>query len=339
MTPAVAMATPQGSLVALATIMGHRADGRCPMRRARRGLWMVGAWLTAMAAACGPSGSSGGAADQDGRPGVVCTTAMVGDVVAGVGGDLVGVRVLMGPGVDPHLYRPTRSDIAAIMSADRSVLNGHMLEGKMSETLGRAASGARRSGRSPSVCLRSTCSSRTRAAARPIRTSGWTGRLVRDDPDREGRSEAILPGESERLAGQAVAYAAEIDRLHATHSACSRRSRRCRILVTSHDASATSGGGTGSRSWASRESQRSPRRACGMERIIELLVSRRIGAVFVETTVSDRNIRAAIEGAAARHTVVVGVRSSPTRWALGTYEDLHRDDRSQRDGGRAGARR
>lgn len=298
------------------------------MRRARRGLWMVGAWLTAMAAACGPSGSSGGAADQDGRPGVVCTTAMVGDVVAGVGGDLVGVRVLMGPGVDPHLYRPTRSDVAAIMSADAVFLNGHMLEGKMSETLGRAASGGKAvwaiAERVPPEHLLE--SDEGGGAFDPhvwMDPVAWSATI----PIVRGALEAILPGESERLAGQAVAYAAEIDRLHAyAQRVLSTIPAERRILVTSHDAFGYFGRRYGLEvvgiQGISTESEAGVR---DVERIIELLVSRRIGAVFVETTVSDRNIRALIEGAAARgHTVVVGgALFSDAMGAPGTYEGTY----------------
>ena len=46
-----------------------------------------------------------------------------------------------------------------------------------------------------------------------------------------------------------------------------------------------------------------------MNQLVELVVQRHIPAVFVETSVSDRNVTALIEGAAARgHVVRLGGR-------------------------------
>ena len=58
---------------------------------------------------------------------------------------------------------------------------------------------------------------------------------------------------------------------------------------------------------------------------MDLLVARKVGAVFVETSVSDRNIRALIEGAAARgHEVRVGGEVfSDAMGPDGTYEGTY----------------
>ena len=66
----------------------------------------------------------------------------------------------------------------------------------------------------------------------------------------------------------------------------------------------------------------------GLNRIgelVDLIVNRQIGAVFVESSVSDRNIRALIEGAAARgHEVVVGGELfSDAMGVEGTYEGTY----------------
>ena len=59
--------------------------------------------------------------------------------------------------------------------------------------------------------------------------------------------------------------------------------------------------------------------------VVEELVSRKISAVFVETSVADRNIRAVIEGAAALgHTVVIGGELfSDAMGRPGTYEGTY----------------
>ena len=66
---------------------------------------------------------------------VVATTGMIADVTRRIGGDLVSVKALMGPGVDPHSYRQTRTDILAMARADLVLWNGLYLEAQMEEFL------------------------------------------------------------------------------------------------------------------------------------------------------------------------------------------------------------
>src|SRR5688500_18059614 len=65
---------------------------------------------------------------------VVTTCAMVTDIVREVAGDKADVAGLMGEGVDPHLYKPTRDDVAELLDADVVFYSGLMLEGRMSDT-------------------------------------------------------------------------------------------------------------------------------------------------------------------------------------------------------------
>lgn len=62
-----------------------------------------------------------------------------------------------------------------------------------------------------------------------------------------------------------------------------------------------------------------------MSELVDLLVDRKIGAVFVESSVSDRNIRALIEGAAAKgHTVTIGGELfSDAMGVPGSYEGTY----------------
>src|SRR3546814_9708889 len=79
------------------------------------------------------------AARADTKPAwtIVTTTAQVGDIVRNIARDLATVESIMGPGVDPHLYRPTRSDIARLVRADIVFYNGLHLEGQMGDVLDR----------------------------------------------------------------------------------------------------------------------------------------------------------------------------------------------------------
>jgi manganese/zinc/iron transport system substrate-binding protein len=64
---------------------------------------------------------------------VVTTTTMVTDLVTQIGGDRIAVSGLMGAGVDPHLYKPTASDVSRLQRAQVIFYNGLHLEGRMAE--------------------------------------------------------------------------------------------------------------------------------------------------------------------------------------------------------------
>ena len=66
---------------------------------------------------------------------VVCTTGIIADAVEELlrGQDSISVSALMGPGVDPHLYKASQGDIKKLMEADLIIYNGLHLEGKMNE--------------------------------------------------------------------------------------------------------------------------------------------------------------------------------------------------------------
>jgi manganese/zinc/iron transport system substrate-binding protein len=75
---------------------------------------------------------------------VVSTTAMVNDLVKRVGGAEVDAEVLMGPGVDPHLYKATAADMLRLNRADVVFYNGLLLEGKMTDVFTRMAKSGKR---------------------------------------------------------------------------------------------------------------------------------------------------------------------------------------------------
>jgi manganese/zinc/iron transport system substrate-binding protein len=70
---------------------------------------------------------------------VVATTGMVADLVRHTGGERVEVQQLMGPGVDPHLYKPTAGDAARLAKADAIFYNGLNLEGRLGDLFTRLA--------------------------------------------------------------------------------------------------------------------------------------------------------------------------------------------------------
>ena len=75
---------------------------------------------------------------------VVATTTMVADLVRQVGGNRVKVEALMGPGVDPHLYKAAASDVAKLQRAEVIFYSGLYLEGKMDDLFSKLAKTGRR---------------------------------------------------------------------------------------------------------------------------------------------------------------------------------------------------
>lgn len=76
-------------------------------------------------------------------PLVVCTTSMLADALKIIGGPHIQVVCLMGPGVDPHMYRPSQSDIFHLVHADMIMYQGLHLEGKMIELFQQCATRGR----------------------------------------------------------------------------------------------------------------------------------------------------------------------------------------------------
>ena len=69
------------------------------------------------------------------KPQIVVTTTHLRDMVTKITGDRFRITSLMGPGVDPHIYKPTSRDILALSKADIVIFHGMMLEGRLSEAL------------------------------------------------------------------------------------------------------------------------------------------------------------------------------------------------------------
>lgn len=74
---------------------------------------------------------------EDAKVQVVATTTLVADLVREVGGSRVQMEALMGPGVDPHLYKPSARDIGRLGRAEVVFYSGLHLEGRLEEVLRR----------------------------------------------------------------------------------------------------------------------------------------------------------------------------------------------------------
>lgn len=263
------------------------------------------------------------AAAQAARPVALATTGMIGDLVRGVAGPAVTVETLIGEGVDPHLFRPTRNDIARILRADALFYNGHRLEGRMHDVLERAAAQGK-----PSLAVaESVLRSRLRRhedypdAADPHlwmdpvlwgetlpAIAATIGRLPGLNPD---------PSATRALLARLDAYARDV---------LAPVPVERRVLVTAHDAFAYFGlryqFQVESIQGLSTEAEASLAR---IEAMVRLIVERRLPALFTESSVPDRAVRALVEGVAARgHRVILGgTLFSDSMGRPGTYRGTY----------------
>lgn len=249
------------------------------------------------------------AAADDGRPRVLATTTIVADLVRQVAGDEVEIDCLMGPGVDPHSFKATPRDADRLARADLVFASGLHLEGKLAALLERLARRKR---------VTSVADSIPKDRLIEVSAGLYDPHVWFDPKLWSACVEAVVEPLAERVPTgrpQFEAAAAEYcRRLASLDDALQKRiatipeSRR--VLVTSHDAFRYFGRaysldvvgiqGTSTESEAGLND---------INRLVDLVVSRKIPAVFVETSVADRNVTALREGARARgHDVRLGGR-------------------------------
>ena len=103
----------------------------------RRRRWvavlLMACFSVILAAGCGGAGEAG--EGEGGKIRATTTTTMITDLVRQIGGDQVEVTGLMGPGVDPHLYKASQGDVSALREANVVFYNGLFLEGQMEDIL------------------------------------------------------------------------------------------------------------------------------------------------------------------------------------------------------------
>ena len=301
-------------------------DPRIPSRSARRHV-VFGVAGLAVAGGLAVSGALAVPAASAETLSVVASTGMIADAAIQVAGERAEVTALMGPGVDPHAYRQTRSDIASMLDADLVLWHGLYLEAQMEEffheleerkpvvAVGEAVSESQRLGHDdyegrydPHVWMNPNLWSTVVIAVRDA--------LIDIDP----AGEAIYRDNAAAHLDEIAELAVYSQRVLATVPA------EQRVLLTAHDAfnyfGATYGFEVLGIQGISTESEAGLRR---IEELVDLLVEREISAAFVETSVSDRNIRALIEGAAAEgHEVTIGGELfSDAMGAPGSYEGTY----------------
>lgn len=258
-----------------------------------------------MVVGCGPSSGKTGTQDLSERMiEVTATTSMVADLVRVVGGDRVQVSGLMGPGVDPHLFKASEGDVAKMAGADVIFYNGLHLEGKMTEVFEQMSSrsiptiAVAEGGIEEEDLLDSEAFTGNYDPHVWFDVALWqkAARYVADE------LAAIDPTHADTYAQNADAYVAELEELKAYIEEQVRRVPEAqRVLVTSHDAFGYFGAAYGFEVLGLQGiSTATEAGTADVQQLAETVAERRIPALFIESSVSPRGIQAVREAVRAR---------------------------------------
>lgn len=255
---------------------------------------------------------------------IVTTCGMVTDIVRQVAGDHAEVVGLMNEGVDPHLYKPTRDDMNTLFDADIVFYVGLMLEGRMTDAF--------------------VSVGRNDIPVYPV-SEGLDKSKLREPPEFEGHYDPHLwmdvsiwsecagfvaeklaefdPAHASDYQANAEMYREQLADLHDyTKTAIATIPESSRVLITAHDAfgyfsdaydipvQALQG--------ITTEAEAS---VDDVNQLVDFLVKRKIGAIFVESSVNQEGIKALLEGCESRgHKVVIGGELfSDAMGAAGSY--------------------
>lgn len=229
---------------------------------------------------------------------IVVTTNILGDMVSNIVKDKADLKVLMGAGVDPHLYKATQNDIQYLMNADIIVYNGLHLEGKMGEIFEKVKGNkkviAAAEGIDPSLLI---TSDQFKGAQDPhiwFDATLWSTAC-------EYVTKQIAAEDSinaEKITNQGLSYANNLLAIDTwIKNKISELPVEKRILITAHDAFGYFGKaynvevkGLQGISTLSEYGLRD------VTNMVEYIIKNKVKAVFVETSVNQKSMEAVIEG-------------------------------------------
>lgn len=239
---------------------------------------------------------------KSGKLKVVSTTGMIGDIVQNIGGPDIESITLMGPGVDPHLYKASEGDVKTLYQADIIFYNGLHLEAKMGEIFEKMAG---------------------RAVVVPV-SRGIPESDLRSPPEFKGFHDphvwfdvtlwkkasievekALIekdPQNKANYATRAVEYRKKLDALDGqVRTLIDTVPKDRRVLITAHDAFGYFGRAYGFEVIGLQGiSTQAEAGAKDVQALANLVVQRKIPAIFVESSIPVRTIQAVQNAAKAK---------------------------------------
>ena len=242
-----------------------------------------------LVAGCGQS-----ARDGDGTLNVVTTVGMITDMVERIGGERVSVSGLMGPGVDPHLYKASEGDVSRMSNADLIFYNGLHLEGAMTDLLER-------------MNTRVTTVAVTKGIAKtellsPAEFEGAHDPHVWFDVSMWMQAaatiaDALVAADTAGRTYYEERFAVLQDELKALHVYVRTQAERVpeaqRVVITAHDAFNYFGRAYGFEVRGLQGISTAAEAGTGdVKSLVNFIVERKVPAMFVESSVPPRNIEA-----------------------------------------------
>ncbi len=265
--------------------------------------------LVVMAALLGCASETVEDAASAERVNVVCTTGMVADLAQRIGGDRVRVIGLMGPGVDPHYFKASQGDLANLQRADLILYNGLFLEGKMQDIFDKMARGKK-------VVAVADAIEKERLR-QPAEFEGhydphiWFDvALWSETIDAVVRAlSEVDPAGAQIFDQNGAGYRQELLQLHAwVGQQVELVPNEQRVLITAHDAFGYFGRAYGIEVMGLQGiSTVAEYGVNDVTKLVDLISRRKIRAIFVESSVSERSIEAVRQGCLERgHQVAIG---------------------------------
>lgn len=258
---------------------------------------------------------------------IVATTSMLGDAVQNIVQDSATVVTLMGPGIDPHAYKASLRDVKELNRADIVFYNGLYLEGKMADILHNLS-------RDKAVFAASDGIAASSYLIDPNFAEGvdphvWFDvSLWRQAIQYISRQlQAADTAAAAYYSANTAHYLQQLDELHkATQKAIQQIPQRQRVLISAHDAFSYLGRAydievRGLQGISTVEE-------CGLRDITDLVnfvIQRNIKALFSETSVPDKSLRAVVAGCRQKgHQVKLGkALYSDALGQAGTWEGTY----------------
>ncbi|MFJ7646716.1 metal ABC transporter solute-binding protein, Zn/Mn family [Lysinibacillus sp. NPDC097279] len=240
---------------------------------------------------------------------VVATTGHIADVIKEIGGGHLTVTALMGPGVDPHLYKATQSDLSKLENAEVIFYNGLQLEGQMLDIFDQMSKDKTVLAVGDKLDKDKLLDSEDEGLLHDphiwFNIDLWkqvvdavTETLVKEYPEYKDDFQA-----------NETAFLKKLDELQTyAQERIKEIPEKQRILVTAHDAFNYFGESQGFEvrglQGLSTEAEYGVK---DVQEMVDFLVEHKIKAIFVESSVSDKAMKAVIEGAKQKgHDIVVG---------------------------------
>lgn len=233
---------------------------------------------------------------------VVATIGQITNAVEIIGGEHLKVEGLMGPGVDPHLYKASEHDVRKLAGADIIFYNGLFLEAKMADIFSRMQRSTKTVAVGEAVASESLLDSEQYTGHYDPHI--WFDVRLWMQVIEKIRDELIVtdPSHREDYWASADAYLSELQKLHDYVTArAAELPEEKRVLVTAHDAFRYFGRAYGFKVIGLQGiSTQSEAGTADVRELADFIAENKIKAIFIESSVPERNIRAVQQAVAAR---------------------------------------